>query len=741
MKRVWLCAGAVIAACLILVSSAGAARWVGQLPPTVPTANGELEATSCPAADSCEAVGSYVSSTGWQLPLAQAWHGTGWSAQTIAAWPGATSARFGALSCIAAGWCMAVGTYATSAGGGGSLAEAFNGSNWTRDPVAAGPGGAAPVLTAVSCTAATACTAVGYYTSGSSGSTAGLVERWDGTGWTLQTPAAPPGAASWSLTGVSCRASTACTASGGSVSAQHADTALAETFAASSWHLASLTLPADSASSDLDAVACSATTACTAVGHYLTSDFVTRFFAERRTGNSWALQSMPAPSLGGSLASISCPTATSCTAVGNDGDQTGRQRTLADTWNGTAWTRRQTPTPGPGGHFSGVSCTAASACTAVGGVGAVGAAVVMPFDSARRPRVAATQPAFAATATVYGTVLVQRFNGSTWSQQTAVNQVGATPSDLDGGVSCSAPDACTAVGTYFSPTTGAFRNLAERWNGTDWTVQAVPDTPHETDSFLTGVSCSAANACMAIGTYDVNQFVNFSATWDGAHWTLNDMPIPSGATIVTVAAVSCTAADACTAVGDYTSGAKTLPLVERWNGSTWSQQSITAPAGSTYFVLTGVSCTTGGCVALGSGASGPSVAERSTGGAWTAHDLDETVLEVSCAALTACAGVGQTPGAGSSAEQLAGTTWAPEPVPSDLFALSVSCGSSSACEAVGADTAAGWDGSAWTEQTLGQPQGSGADGLRAVSCAAAAACLATGVLDRTVPIPLAQHYS
>jgi hypothetical protein len=308
-------------------------------------------------------------------------------------------------------------------------------------------------------------------------------------------------------------------------------------------------------------------------------------------------------------------------------------------------------------------------------------------------------------------------------------------------VSCTAPNACTAVGTYFDPGTGAFRNLVERWNGTGWTVQAAPDAPHETDSLLRAVSCSAANACMAVGTYDVNRFVNFSMSWDGAHWTLHDMPIPSGATSVAVAAVSCTTADACTAVGDYTTGAKTLPLAERWNGSNWSLQAVAPPAGSTYLVLTGVSCTAGGCIALGTGTSGPSVAERSTGGAWTGQSLAKTVFEVSCTALTSCAGVGQSPGAGSSAERLAGMTWAPETVPSDLFALSVSCGSSSACEAVGADTAAGWNGSAWTEQTLPQPHGSGADGLRAVSCASAGACLATGVLDRTVPIPLAQRYS
>ena len=43
----------------------------------------------------------------------------------------------------------------------------------------------ASTLWAVSCTSATACTAVGYYAT-TSGASAALAERWNGTAWAVQ---------------------------------------------------------------------------------------------------------------------------------------------------------------------------------------------------------------------------------------------------------------------------------------------------------------------------------------------------------------------------------------------------------------------------------------------------------------------------------------------------------------------------------------------------------------------------
>jgi hypothetical protein len=67
-------------------------------------------------------------------------------------------------------------------------------------------------LYGVSCTAAGACAAVGYYLSTTTGA-ATLAETWNGTAWKVQSTATPPGAATASLQGVSCLAS-GCTAAG-----------------------------------------------------------------------------------------------------------------------------------------------------------------------------------------------------------------------------------------------------------------------------------------------------------------------------------------------------------------------------------------------------------------------------------------------------------------------------------------------------------------------------------------------
>jgi hypothetical protein len=93
------------------------------------------------------------------------------------------------------------------------LAESWNGKNWVIKPVPAPAGAQTGVLTGVGCTAATACTSVGY-ASGGSGANGPLAESWDGKTWVIQTTPAPVGATTAALDGVSCLAAAGCTAAG-----------------------------------------------------------------------------------------------------------------------------------------------------------------------------------------------------------------------------------------------------------------------------------------------------------------------------------------------------------------------------------------------------------------------------------------------------------------------------------------------------------------------------------------------
>src|SRR5690349_12459706 len=69
-------------------------------------------------------------------------------------------------------------------------------------------------LSAVSCSSASACTAVGSRR-GASGAQVTLVERWNGRKWSVQPSSSPPSAeASW-LSDVACTSSKTCLAVGG----------------------------------------------------------------------------------------------------------------------------------------------------------------------------------------------------------------------------------------------------------------------------------------------------------------------------------------------------------------------------------------------------------------------------------------------------------------------------------------------------------------------------------------------
>jgi hypothetical protein len=120
--------------------------------------------------------------------------GATWSVQRT---PNARVANgsFAAGSCAGPAWCVAVGSTKDSSGTS-PLAEAWNGTSWRVTAVPAPPGGTYSALDAVSCTAPTACTAVGRYTSNQNIRLT-LAERWNGTAWSVQrtpNPAAPPSA-------------------------------------------------------------------------------------------------------------------------------------------------------------------------------------------------------------------------------------------------------------------------------------------------------------------------------------------------------------------------------------------------------------------------------------------------------------------------------------------------------------------------------------------------------------------
>jgi hypothetical protein len=174
----------------------------------------DLNGVSCATPTVCIAVGSFTSSAGSKKTLAERWDGTTWTRQWTPNPAGTTSSELRAASCLTASACVAVGDFVNTAGAQVPIAESWDGTSWTRQPIAAPTGGTFNELTGVSCTTATACTAVGHYHSSLSQVT--LAEAWNGSRWTIQSTPNPAGLSE--LTGVSCAAASTCTAVGESYS-------------------------------------------------------------------------------------------------------------------------------------------------------------------------------------------------------------------------------------------------------------------------------------------------------------------------------------------------------------------------------------------------------------------------------------------------------------------------------------------------------------------------------------------
>src|SRR6516164_9397963 len=302
-------------------------------------------------------------------------------------------------------------------------------------------------LAGVSCPSSSSCTAVGNFIRGS-GVAVTLAEHWDGRRWAIQATPSPRKAKLSLLFGVSCSSPSACTAVGQAVSNQGASTPLAERWNGTQWRIQATPNP-PVGNGALFGVACTSSSACNAVGSSNSGTL-----AEHWNGTRWRIQATPSPSAGGGfLASVACASASACTAVGSS-----NSGTLAEHWNGTAWRIQRTPNPS-GAQFSflnAVSCTSASACTAAGGYG----------NNSSPPQVLP---------------LAERWDGTRWHIQRTPNPSGAQFSFLNA-VSCTSASACTtprscmAVGGARS-LSGIGGYLAERWNGTRWSLLRTPALP------------------------------------------------------------------------------------------------------------------------------------------------------------------------------------------------------------------------------------------------------------------------
>ena len=209
-----------------------------------------------------------------------------------------------------------------------------------------------------------------------------------------------------------------------------------------------------------------------------------------------------------------------------------------------------------------------------------------------------------------------------WVVQHAANPAGSPIVSLND-VSCSAPDACTTVGTSTvgasQPGTTSAVTVAERWNGSQWAAQATPDPPGATSSNLTGVSCPSPTQCTAVGYEETccGDTLPFAESWEDGVWTLQPAPARPRVDPSYLFTVSCASTNSCQAVGyDENDVGTAKVLVEGWNGTRWAIEA--APGMAALGSLFGVSCPRASdCIAVGVANSGAPLAERWDGSQWS----------------------------------------------------------------------------------------------------------------------------
>jgi hypothetical protein len=529
------------------------------------------------------------------------------------------------------------------------------------------------VLLAVSCTAATACTAVGSY--GPSNNPRTLIERWNGSSWAVQ---GSPNPSTFSeLEGVACASSTSCVAVGDFVDGTGYVT-LAEGWNGTAWTVQPGASLGGGSDGHLTGVSCTSSTACTAVGWYTDSSSAVVPLAERWNGTAWTVQPTPAQTGIATFSGVSCASATACTAVGQV-NATGAEfgdAALAEVWKGKAW--KAWPTAEPAGvqesAVSGVLCATGSTCMSVGSydygdsethgmaerLDGYSATVWADLGGGSYSPMGGVSCTADTSCTAVGATdgasgqltFASRFDGRSWTVQPTVDPSDGVGDGL-GGVSCTSTSTCMAVGAYYRLGSPAMP-LAE--GGSSWLV-AQPQFPSiGVAGGLSGVACPSTTACMAVGGYTDGSgtVLTSSDRLKGTTWVAVSTPSPSGARGSQLNGVSCTSASECTSIGTYADGAgRILGLAERWNGQKWAIQATPTPTGGTRAVLQAVSCVTSTrCTAVGSyfnsiGSQVP-LAETWNGSGWTVQPTPipsgaqhGILLVGSCTTASTCTAVGK----------------------------------------------------------------------------------------------------
>jgi hypothetical protein len=261
------------------------------------------------------------------------------------------------------------------------------------------------------------------------------------------------------------------------------------------------------------------------------------------------------------------------------------------------------------------------------------------------------------------TPVAERWDGTEWT-------VTSIPGGLNAqlaSVSVLSTNDAWAVGTIDRGT----EPLILHWDGTAWMRSSVPPVG---EGRLLGVDASAPDDIWAVGEYFTNDQANgsFTVHFDGEAWTQVPSPNPGPGTDVVLTAVSMPASGADPiAIGESLvgGGSEVYPISLRWTGKAWKASQMLGRSTRTYVTSVAALSPTGAWAvgyALRSHGSIMTVAEHWDGSSWTlSKSRNPTgfqqellgVSGVSDASVWAVGFVTGRTGTSTLAERWDGTSW------------------------------------------------------------------------------------
>ena len=270
------------------------------------------------------------------------------------------------------------------------------------------------------------------------------------------------------------------------------------------------------------------------------------------------------------LRSVGCASTTDCWAVGETTANSGQTENLVENWNGTAWSVVASADTGqPYSQLNAVTCASASDCWSGGTTGP-------------NPQVPGILQMFPAA--VGDQSVIEHWDGASW---TVVPSYRASAPDgaFVAGLTCVTSNDCWAMGSTTDPVSGLpSGGLVQRWNGTSWSVVPTPAMP-DGGGILSSVACLSATQCWASGAAgnpEPGMGNGFAPSpiieaWNGTTWSIESSP--NVVAFGLLASVDCVRA-----VGCWADGTAAVNISATVRFSPFVEQMTAPPQGNQGFI-------------------------------------------------------------------------------------------------------------------------------------------------------------